>query len=381
MKRRDFFAKTGKVLGAGSLLFLTGCARLPFFEEEKEEDIFEREDFEVKEAMFYEKLANKTTRCGVCFRYCTIEPGERGFCRNRENREGKLYNIVYSRPSAVQVDPVEKEPQHHFHPGTKIFCVGTAGCNFRCKYCHNWHLSQKSIDDIGYQYRTPGEIVDGAQENEVSAISFTYNEPTSLYDYMYDTAKLARERGLGVIFHSNGSMNREPLEKLLDYVDSATIDLKGFKESFYRDISQAELSPVLATLKTIANKGVWLEIVNLVVTDLNDDPATIREMCCWIRDELGKDTPLHFTRFMPSYQLTDTTPTPVERLERAHDIAREEGLRFVTVGNVPGHEKNSTFCPGCDHILIKRDHFSVHQINMEEGQCVHCGEKIPGVWR
>ncbi len=389
MRRKEFLKKTGKIVGVSSALLLSGC---DFFRQDKEknrddkaeqlpgEKMNDLKEPGRREGMFYEKLANGQARCGICFHQCVIDPGERGFCRNRENIDGKLYLIVYGKPSAVHVDPVEKEPQHHFLPGTNIYCVGTAGCNFRCKYCHNHHLSQSSIEELRYQTLLPSDVVNEAVQEQVGAISFTYNEPTALYEFMYDTARYAQDEAVGLIFHSNGSMQTEPLKELLKYTDSVTIDLKGFEESFYREISQAELDPVLSSLKTIAASGTWLEIVNLVVTDLNDAPQHIEPMCQWIKAELGPEVPVHFTRFSPSYKMTDTAPTPVPRLERARDIARDKGIKYVTIGNVPGHEYNSTFCPECDQMLIHRHHFSVAENNIENGQCPNCGLEIAGVW-
>ncbi len=381
MERRKFLLYTGKMLGIKVVLLMPGCNFIPLNEDDSVRlDEEASEDDLIREAMFYEQKENKKVECHLCFRECEIESDERGFCHNRENRERTLYNIVYGRPSAVQIDPVEKEPQHHFLPGSEILCVGTAGCNFRCRYCHNHHLSQQSIDELQYEKLPPEQLVEEAKNQQVSAISFTYNEPTSLYEYMYDTAKKAQEQGVKVIFHTNGSMKSQPLKKLLEYVDSVTVDLKGIEEEFYRDISQAELSPVLDTLQDIADSDAWLEIVNLVVTDLNDKPEQIEEMCSWIVKELGSDIPLHFTRFTPSYKMTDTVPTPVERLEDALEIALDQGIKFVTIGNVPGHEHNSTFCPHCGSILIGRDHFTVIENNLDDNKCQNCGEEIPGVW-
>lgn len=332
------------------------------------------------EAMFYEKLDANRVQCKLCFRNCIIPEGEKGFCQNRKNSEGNLYNLTYSRPAAVQVDPVEKEPQHHFLPGTDILCLGTAGCNFRCVFCHNWHLSQRTIEETGYDEYSPAQIVEMTLMRGLPTISFTYNEPTVFYEFMYETARLAKEEGIRIIFHSNGSLNSEPLKKLLPYVDGVTIDLKGFTEDFYREASKASLNPVLETLKIISQEGVWLEIVNLVIPGLNDDPEDIRRMCQWIYENLGPDVPLHFSRFFPAYRLTSISATPVKTLEEAYSIAREEGLRFVSIGNVPGHPKNSTYCPVCDGVIIDRHHFTVRGINLEDGRCGNCGELIPGVW-
>lgn len=336
----------------------------------------------VREAMYWEPLDQKRVQCLLCFRQCVIPEGKRGFCGNRVNQAGILYSLVFARPSALQIDPVEKEPQHHYRPGTRILCFGTAGCNFRCRFCQNWHLSQRTIEEIGYYIDlSPQEAVREALSRGIPSVSFTYNEPTVFYEYVYEVARLAKENGLGVIFHSNGSMNPEPLKALLRYVDAVTIDLKGFSEDYYRKVSEARLEPVLRTLKIIREQGVWLEIVNLVVPTLNDDPRDIRRMCRWIRDNLGAETPLHFSRFFPAYRLTDLPPTPVSTLERAHEIAREEGLKFVSIGNVPGHPKNSTFCPQCGGILIERYHFAVHQVNLKDGRCRACGYGVPGVWK
>ncbi len=336
-----------------------------------------------RETMFYETLEGNTVQCGICFRNCIIREGEIGFCRNRKNRDGTLYNIVYGRPAAVQADPVEKEPLHHFHPGTSIFCVGTAGCNFRCLFCHNWTISQRSADEISdFLYDlNPEEIVRKAVYRDMPSISFTYNEPTSFYEYMYDIARIAQDRGLQVVFHTNGSMNPEPLRELLQYVDAVTVDLKAFDDEFYRTLCQAELEPVLKTLKIIREEGVWLEIVNLVITEQNDDPETIREMCRWIYENLGPHTPLHFNRFFPAHRLTHLPPTPTETLKMAHSIATQEGLRYVFIGNAPGLAENSSYCHECDAMLIERHHHSVVEIRIEDGRCPECGAAIPGVWK
>lgn len=336
----------------------------------------------LRETMFYQKLENNTVQCGICFRKCIIPEGKRGFCRNRENRKGKLYNIVYARPSAVHIDPVEKEPQYHFLPGSQILCIGTAGCNFRCKQCQNWHLSQRSIEEMEYTYDlVPEEIVRIAQEKKIPTISFTYNEPISFYEYMYDVAKLAKEKGLKIIWHSNGSLNPEPLIELLEYSDAVTIDLKGFTEKFYSEVSSAKLEPVLRTLKIIKEKGVWLEIVNLIIPGLNDNPDDLKKMCQWIKENLGPDVPLHFSRFFPAHKLIAINSTPIETLEMAYRIAREVGIKYVSIGNVPGHIHNSTFCPRCNKRLIYRIHFTVLENNIVDGKCKFCGYKIPGVWK
>jgi len=335
-----------------------------------------------REAMFYLKLEGDRVGCRLCFRQCVVSPGQRGFCRNRENKEGRLINIVYGLPSAVHIEPVEKEPLHHFLPGTDMLCIGTAGCNFRCKFCHNWHLSQRSLEQMHFVYRFPPEMaVLKTLEQGVPSISFTYNEPTSFYEYMYDAAQIAKKDGVRIAFHSNGAMAVEPLQALLLYTDAVAVDLKAFSNRFYREVCQAELAPVLLGLKIIKQSGVWLEIVNLVIPGQNDYPKEVQEMAAWIRDELGTEVPLHFSRFFPNYRMTDLSPTPVSTLERCRNIALKEGLKFVSIGNVPGHLYNSTFCPGCGELIINRHHFAVIEIRMDNGACRKCGLLINGVWQ
>ncbi len=333
-----------------------------------------------REAMYYTKLGRDRIRCELCYHRCSITEGRRGFCRNRENRRGRLYTVVYGKPSAINIDPIEKEPQHHMLPGTNMICIGTAGCNFRCRHCHNWHLSQRSIEEIGrYQYHPPQDIVDAAVQLELPTISATYNEPTVFYEYLLDIVKLARGANIKILWHSNGYMKPAPLKELLQYTDAVTVDLKGFSQKAY-DNSSAEPEPVLKTLKTIHQSNVWLEIVYLIIPTINDSEEEIREMCRWIRDELSEEVPLHLSRFFPNYRLRNISPTPVETLERARSIAREVGLHYVTLGNVPGHKYNSTFCPECNEILIRRVHFNVMKNNIREGKCDSCGLEIPGIW-
>jgi pyruvate formate lyase activating enzyme len=316
----------------------------------------------------------------MCFRRCIVPEGGRGFCRIKVNLNGHYYTVVYGRPSALQIDPIEKEPSFHFWPGATIFCTGTASCNNRCQFWQNWHLSQRSFEEIDHEVISPENTVAMAQEWGCHAVSFTYNEPTVFFEHMFDVAKAAKRAGMGTLFHSNGGMNEEPLAALLEHMDAVTIDLKAFTPQFYREVSSSELEPVLRTLGQIHESGVHLEIVNLMVTTLNDDLDDVRRMCQWIRDTLSDEVPLHFTRFFPAYKLTSLPPTPVETLESAAQIADEEGLQYVYVGNVPGHERNSTFCPTCGAKIIDRKHFSVRSLDVVKGRCVFCDHSIPGVW-
>jgi len=334
----------------------------------------------LKEAMFYERLDGNKIQCNICFRRCIVPPGGRGFCRVRENRDGRYYSLVYSSPSAVHVDPIEKEPQLHMLPGSEILCLGTAGCNFRCRHCHNWHLSQTRPEDLDAYHLPPEKVIELAIQKDIPTISFTYNEPTVFYEYVYDIAVLAKKKGLRILWHSNGSMNPEPLRTLLKYTDAVTIDLKGFTKKAYQN-SSAELEPVLETLKIIKQEGRWLEIVNLVIPTINDNPDDIQRMCEWIKKNLGEEVPLHFSRFFPNYKLLHLPPISIETLKDAYKIAKDTGLHYVTIGNVPGHKYNSTFCPKCKRRLIHRVHFQVLENNVVEGRCKFCNHKIPGIWR
>ena len=348
-------------------------------EEKPDETALLETQSDQKEAMFYKQLPDNWVQCELCFRKCTIAEGKHGFCRVRTNHGGKLYSSVYSLPSAIQIDPIEKEPHYHKLPGTNILCIGTAGCNYKCQHCHNWHLSQASPGELRTDYFPPEEVVRFAINQNIPTISFTYNEPTVCYEYLYDVAVLAQEKGVGVIWHSNGAMNPEPLRKLLKYTDGVTIDLKGFTEKAY-DNSLAELEPVLRTLEIIKEEGVWVEIVNLIIPTINDELEDIRRMCEWIKNNIGYYVPLHFSRFSPAYKLTNLPRTPVDTLEKAYDIAKEVGLHYVTIGNVPGHKHNSTFCPKCDERLIYRIHFQVLENNILDGKCKFCDHGIPGTW-
>lgn len=374
ISRRDFLKRgclflvsLGLSLGALSLLTKKGWANM--------------KTSSLREAMFYKRLNKNTVQCEICFRECVIKEGNRSFCRNKKNIDGRLYNLVHSRPSAVHIDPIEKEPALHMLPGTSILCFGTAGCNFRCKFCQNWHLSQRSIEEMTYTYDlSPEDAVRMAIKRNIPTLSFTYNDPISFYEYVYDVARLAKQKGLKILWHSNGTLSPRPLRELLKYTDAVTLDLKGFTDKFYRETSSAELEPALKALKIIRDEGIWLEIVNLHIPTLNDNPQDVRRMCLWIKENLGKYTPLHFSRFYPSYRLTNLPPTPVETLEQAHKIAKEVGLEYVTIGNVAGHRYNSTFCPKCEKRLIHRIHFRVLSNNIEDGKCKFCGYRIPGIW-
>ncbi|MDD5005043.1 MAG: AmmeMemoRadiSam system radical SAM enzyme [Candidatus Omnitrophica bacterium] len=334
-----------------------------------------------KEAMYYEKIDEKTIQCHLCPRNCVLSDGMRGFCRAREPKGGKHYSLVYGNPTAVHVDPIEKKPLFHFLPATTAFSIATAGCNFRCKYCQNWQISQYGPEETVNDYMPPEDVARQAKSYNCPTIAYTYTEPSIFYEYMLDTAKIAKIQGIRNMYHSNGSLNPEPAEELSLYLDAADIDLKGFTQEFYSSVCEGYLEAVLNTLKILKKNKVWLEITNLVIPTLNDDFGEIREMCVWIKENLGPDTPVHFSRFVPQYKLTNLYATPVSTIEKAREIAMAAGLNFVYIGNVPGNLAESTYCPKCKKPVIRRVGYAVLEINLDsQGRSKCCGYPIPGVW-
>ncbi len=324
-----------------------------------------------------------TVTCELCPRTCVIPEGAAGDCRVRVNLGGKLRATTYGRPSALHIDPMEKKPLYHFHPGASIFSLATAGCNLHCLNCQNWQLSQRGGEEMEQTYRAePAEIVAEAQGQGCRAIAYTYSDPIVFYEYVYDTSVLAREQGLANVFVTAAYINREPLRRLCRVLDATNADLKSFDDGLYRRVSGATLQPVLDALVTFREEGVWVEVTNLLIPTLNDDLAMIRRMAHWIGAELGPDTPLHFSRFQPQYRMRNLPPTPTETLRRARAEALDAGLRYVYVGNVMGDEGSSTYCPRDGTLLIGRSGFTITDYKLTaDGRCPSCNERIPGVWQ
>jgi pyruvate formate lyase activating enzyme len=299
----------------------------------------------------------------------------------RENRDGDYYTLVHANPCAVHIDPIEKKPLFQFLPGTAALSIATAGCNFTCKNCQNYDISQARPDDTINVELFPEDVVALALKYDTPTIAYTYTEPTIFFEYMLETAKIARKKGVLNIYHSNGYINQEALNALAAYLDGANVDLKGFSNAFYQEITGGTLDPVLQTLKTLKKRGVWLEITNLVIPTKNDSDEMIRELCSWIESELGKETPVHFSRFYPQYKLQNLPPTPVETLKRASEIAHQTGLDYVYIGNVPGVEEENTYCPGCGKVAIGRTGYHVSTFRIRNGECEFCGEEIAGRWK
>ncbi len=333
-----------------------------------------------KEAYNYIKLG-ENVKCQNCPHGCLLQKNERSICRNKVNKDGKLYTLAYGNPCSVYVDPVEKKPLFHFLPGSTAFSIATAGCNFRCKNCQNWEISQSRPEDTQNYDMMPERVVEGAKSNNCASIAYTYSEPNAYYEYMYDTSKIARASGVKNLWITNGYLNEKPVRDLCEYIDAANVDLKSFKESIYNDLNAGTLQPVLDTLKTLKDENVWFEVTNLVVPTYTDDLDMISEMCGWLVKNISTDYPLHFSRFHSVYKLANLPPTPVDFLEKVRKIALDAGLKFVYIGNVPGHEAQNTYCPKDGKVAISRDGYSVKFVNFENGYCKSCGEKIPGVWR
>ena len=334
----------------------------------------------VIEARHYEKLPHQKIRCLLCPRKCEIDDRERGYCGVRENRGGTYYSLVYSRPCTYHIDPIEKKPLFHFHPGSQAFSIATAGCNVNCKFCQNWEISQVRPEQIRSIHMTPENTARAAQSEQCLSIAYTYSEPTVYFEYMQDTAIAGRRNGVKNVVITAGYISEKPLTELCRVVDAIKVDLKAFSEQYYREVVNGELKPVLDSLITIRKNEIWMEIVYLVVPSLNDSDAEFRDLSRWIKQYLGRDIPLHFTRFHPYYLLKNLPSTPVKTLERAHAIARAEGLNYVYIGNVPGHPTEHTVCPGCNQILVNRSGYYIRDVQIQNGHCKKCNQQIPGVW-
>jgi len=319
-------------------------------------------------------------QCTLCPTECELENYQVGGCKVRIHKDGALYSLVYGKPCAVQVDPIEKKPFYHVLPGAKAFSIATVGCVLGCKFCQNWQISQALPEESEHHDLEPDQVIRSALYYGCQTVTYTYTEPTVFYEYMYDTAERARRFGLLNSVHTCGYINREPLRRLTPLLDAADVDLKAFNEDFYSRICGGRLQPVLDAIVTLREEGVWLEITNLVIPTLNDDPKEIHAMCRWLVENTGPDTPIHFSRFFPYYKLKNLPPTPMETLRAARQAALDAGLRFVYIGNIR-QEGENTYCPSCGKLLIERIGYLVKQNRIEKGRCPFCAEAIAGRWR
>lgn len=333
-----------------------------------------------KLSSYFTPLGGGEIQCDLCPRRCHLPHGKRGFCRVRENRDGKLYTLVYGNPCVLYLDRIEREPFFHVLPGTNSLTLSTAGCNFRCKFCENWEISQAFPEDVFAQAFPPELVVKKAKQMKARSIAYTYAEPTIFYEYMCDIARLAKGEGLLNVIHSNGFINQGPLRELCKFIDAAHIDLKGFTNACYHDLSEGERSPVLDSLKVLKQEKVHVEVSTLIIPTKNDEMSVIEDLSLWVRKELGADTPLHLSRFYPLYKLQRLPPTPVSTLERARETALACGLEHVYIGRVPGHEAWNTFCPKCRKIVIERMGYMIKDMHLNAGNCGYCGKPVPGIW-
>jgi len=333
------------------------------------------------EAVLWEALETKEVRCKLCNFRCRIKEGNLGICRVRRNIDGKLYSLNYHAICSTGVDPIEKKPLFHFQPGRGSFSIAAPGCNFRCDFCQNWQISQlpRLQDDlVGRSYR-PQQIVSAAKQHRCASIAYTYTEPTVFMEICAECGRLAHQQGIANVFVSNGYMTIEALEYARDFLDAINVDLKSFNEDFYRDRCKASLAPVLETLRYIGQKtDIWLEVTTLVVPGQNDSDSELQQIAEFIAGELGPHVPWHISRFHPDFEMTDSIPTPAETLTRAYDFARQAGLRYVYVGNMPGLGYENTLCHQCGQVLIERYGYRLGQYNLINGACTGCGTTLAG---
>jgi len=335
----------------------------------------------MREAMLWEKLDGKKVQCFLCSHRCKVQDGRRGICNVRENNKGTLYTLVYDKVIARHVDPIEKKPLFHFLPGSYSYSVATPGCNFKCLHCQNADISQMPADSktiIG-DNTPPDIIVASALKYNCKSISYTYTEPTIFFELAYDTAMLAKEKGLKNVFVTNGYITKEALTEIRPYLDAANIDLKGFTDEFYRKVCGAKLEHVLEAIRLYHELGIWIELTTLIIPGYNDSPEELRQIAGFIAS-VDTGIPWHVTQYHPTYKLMGQPRTPVETLRLARQIGIDAGLMYVYEGNVPGEGGENTFCPSCGEVLIQRFGYIISQIKVGDGRCGFCGHKLPGVW-
>jgi pyruvate formate lyase activating enzyme len=370
------------LLISGGVILFTLLLFLPFYffrkSPELEQKVLTNLSSDFKEASYYEALENGIVKCELCPNNCLLKPGQRGLCKVRENQGGKLYALNYGKLVAIHIDPIEKKPIFHLLPGSTAYSVAAAGCNMSCLNCQNWEISQSYPEDLSYQSLSPEAVVEAAIQSKSQSIAYTYSEPVIFYEYVYDIAKLAQEKGLKNVMISNGYINPKPLADLLPYLDAIKIDLKGFNEDFYQKVTGGKLQPVLDTIKQIKASGKLLEITYLIIPTLNDSEDEIRSMAKWVKENVGADAILHFSAFHPDYKLKNLPATDSEAVKKARQIALSEGLKYVYTGNIYFPEGETTYCHD-GSIAIGRQGFMVTGNNLINGQCQD-GTIIPGIW-
>mgnify|MGYP001320560409 CR=1 FL=1 len=335
----------------------------------------------IREAILYEKLDEAKVRCNLCAHRCKINPDRQGVCGVRENRNGIFYSLVYGTLIAENLDPIEKKPFFHVYPASQSYSIATVGCNFKCEFCQNHDISQMPAATrmIAGEDFLPEEIVARAKKSRARTIAYTYTEPTVYFELALETAKIAAENGLANVFVTNGFMTAETIETIAPYLAAANVDLKSFRDAFYKKYCGARLDPVLESLKKMKDLGIWVEITTLLIPGLNDSDEELRDVARFIAG-LGRATPWHISRFHPQYKMRNLPVTPLDSLHRAVRIGRETGLKYVYSGNVPGDDGENTRCFHCGKLLIERYGFQVVNLNLKDKSCPHCGTGLEGVF-
>lgn len=335
----------------------------------------------IREAILYEKLDEAKVRCNLCAHRCKINPDRQGVCGVRENRNGIFYSLVYGTLIAENLDPIEKKPFFHVYPASQSYSIATVGCNFKCEFCQNHDISQMPAATrmIAGEDFLPEEIVARAKKSRARTIAYTYTEPTVYFELALETAKIAAENGLANVFVTNGFMTAETIETIAPYLAAANVDLKSFRDAFYKKYCGARLDPVLESLKKMKDLGIWVEITTLLIPGLNDSDEELRDVARFIAG-LGRATPWHISRFHPQYKMRNLPVTPLDSLHRAVQIGRETGLKYVYSGNVPGDDGENTRCFHCGKLLIERYGFQVVNLNLKDKSCPHCGTGLEGVF-
>ena len=334
----------------------------------------------MKEALFYNRQPYKKICCLLCNHKCQIKDGGLGICKVRQNQAGTLYSLNYGTCVTMNVDPIEKKPLYHFFPASYAYSIAAVGCNFKCNFCQNWQISQiEKAKEIGVNglKLSPEEVVNKAIKNNCMSISYTYTEPTVYFEFAYDCAKLAKEKGLYNNFVTNGYMSQEALEYIAPYLDAANVDLKSYQQDFYRKMCKASLQPVLDNIALMNKLGIWVEITTLVIPGLNDSSSELGEIASFI-SSVDKNIPWHISRFHPDYKLTSSEATALSTLENAYKIGKEKGVNFIYIGNIHTDYGENTACPGCHKLIIERTGFFVKSKNIKDGNCAFCGTPIPG---
>ncbi len=375
LNRRELLARTAQIS--------TGACLACVFGSSSSQVLAADPTSSVRLVDYTERIEGSQVQCRVCPRHCILDDGDVSYCRSHKNVRGQMTTLAYSNPCVLSADPIEKLPMNHFRPGTETLSIATGGCNLRCLYCQNWEQSQVGPNQIKTFELTPKQAIAEAKKKKIDTIVFTYTEPVSYLEYAIDIAQLARKAKMKVVVGTAAYIEPKPLMDFAKFVDAFTVTLKGFDDDFYVKMTGAHLDPVLSAIRTIRHETeCWLEIVNLIVPTYNDQPEKIRAMCRWLKKNGCESVPVHFSRFVPMYRLKDLPNTPVQTLESACRIADEEGLQYAYTANIAPHDGANTVCPHCHHTVIERFAFKIKTNSLDQnGQCPHCQNKLPGVWK